>query len=417
MFKKAHLQNAIPVVMEKTGGVRSVCLGIWVKVGSRNEPPGKNGISHFLEHMFFKGTGKRTAEGIAVEVDSMGGDFNAFTSKETTTFYIKVLDEYLDKAVELITDVFVHSAFPEEEVEKEKGVIKEEIKSVEDTPDDYVHDLFSRDIWGEAGLGQPVLGRRDTVKSFTKEDIMAYVSRYYGAGNIVVSCAGSFEPVGLLDALNRHMGRLKGGEATGAGGPPAFRSGLNLHEREHSEVHLCLGVQGIPQASPDRYSVAILNTILGAGISSRLFQEIREKRGLAYTIHSFLVGYLDTGLWGVYAGTGRKRLGEVAGLVMDELRRLPGSITPAELERAKKQLKGNLILSLESTSSRMQNIARQEMYYGRYFGTEDVIRAVEAVSLDDLSVLSERLLRGKTAALTVLGPVEKTALKTVDLSL
>ncbi|MEW6162767.1 MAG: pitrilysin family protein [Nitrospirota bacterium] len=411
MFIKEHLSNGIPVVMEPLKNMRSVALGIWVKVGSRNETPDKNGISHFLEHMFFKGTDKLTAKDIAVEIDSLGGELNAFTSKESTTFYIKVLDEYIEKGIELLSDVFLNSTFPEEDIGKEKGIVKEEIKMVEDTPDDYIHDLFNQTIWGHTGLGQPVLGRRETVKSFTREDLVSHIRRYYGTKDVVISCAGNFEPESLLVMLNKNLGSLRRGSEPEKGPPPNFKSKVEVFNKELSEAHICLGVEGIPQASEERYALFVLNTIFGAGVSSRLFQEIREKRGLAYSIYSFIASYFDTGVWGVYAGASRKRVREVIELILKEMHGLKDTLTKIELQRAKNHLKGNIILGLESTSSRMNNIARQEIYYGRYYSPKEIMKEVDSITLGHIKDLAERLIKKEGLSLTVHGPVHEKDLK------
>jgi predicted Zn-dependent peptidase len=411
MFKKSQLENGITVVMEQMSNVRSVAIGIWVRVGSRNEPLDKSGLSHFLEHMFFKGTKKRTPRDIAVDIDSLGGEFNAFTSKENTTFYIKVLDEYLAKGVELLTDVFLHPTFPEEEIEREKEVIREEIKMVEDTPDDYVHDLFSSAIWGKEGLGQAVLGRKDTVRAFCRDDLTSHIRKYYGTTDTIISCAGNLHAEDLLDMLNQSLGGLRRGSEPKMGRPPVFNASTSVHKKELSEIQVCLGLQGVPQASRQRYRLLMLNTILGGGISSRLFQEIREKRGLAYSVYSFMSSYRDTGLWAVQAGTGRKKVQEVIERILTILRELPETLTEAELQRAKDQLKGNLVLGLESTGSRMQNIANQEIYYGRYYSPKEVMREIDAVSLKGARELAEKLIRDKRIALTVLGPVDGKLLR------
>jgi len=411
LFKKTHLENGTPVVMEQIRNVHSVALGIWVKVGARNEPPEKNGISHFLEHMFFKGTQKRSAKDIAIDTDSLGGDLNAFTSRESTTFYIKILDEYFDKGIELLSDIFLHSAFPENDVEKEKGIVKEEIKMVEDTPDDYIHDLFNATIWGNEGIGQPVLGRRETVKSFKREDIVGHIKRYYGTKDTVISCAGNFDGDKLLKALNHSFGSLRRGSEPEKYPAPLFNGKVSIHGKDLSEVHLCVGVEGMPVASSDRYVLFLLNTILGAGISSRLFQEIREKRGMAYSIYSYVASYLDTGVWAVYAGTGKKKITQVIELIIKEMKELADNVTDAELQRAKAQLKGNLMLGLESTNSRMQNIARQEIYYGRYYSPSEILKEVDAVDLRHVKDLSKRLMSRNEFALTVLGPVNEGEIK------
>ena len=409
MFRKYHLDNGIPLVTELIGNVRSVALGIWIKVGSRYESAETNGVSHFLEHMFFKGTRRRSAQDIAIDIDSVGGDLNAFTSRETTTFYVKVLDEHLDRGIDLLTDLFLHSTFPEDELDKERRIIKEEIKMVEDTPDDYIHDLFYQTVWGGEGIGQSILGRRETIKDFRRDDLLAHIRKYYGTKDTVISCAGNFEPERLMAGLNKTLGGLRRGSEPKKGRKPEFRPGISAHRKDLSEVHLCLGVEGISISSPERYALYLLNAVLGAGVSSRLFQEVREKRGLAYSIYSFVASYADTGLWAVYAGTAKKRLSEVVGLISGEMKGLKESITEAELQRAKDQMKGNLILGLESTNGRMQNVARQEISLGRYYSPADIIREIEAVRLNEVRELCERLIRRDAVALTILGPVDQSA--------
>jgi predicted Zn-dependent peptidase len=411
MFKKEYLSNGIPVVMEPLKNMRSVAIGIWVKVGSRNEALDENGISHFLEHMFFKGTHKRTAKDIAIEIDSLGGELNAFTSKENTAFYVKILDEYIEKGVELLSDIFLHSTFPEEDIEKEKRIIKEEIKMVEDTPDDYVHDLFNQTIWGDTGLGQSVLGRRETVKSFTRDDLIAHIKKYYGIKDVIIACAGNFEPESLLVILNKNLGSLRRGSEPVKDTHPLFNSRVEVFHKELSEAHVCMGVEGIPQASEERYSLSVLNTILGAGVSSRLFQEIREKRGLTYSIYSFVSSYFDTGIWGIYAGVGRKRVRELVELILEEANNLKDTLTEVELERAKNHLKGNIVLGLESTGSRMNNIARQEIYYGRYYSPKEVMKEIDSIKLSQIKDLAEGLLKREGFSITVYGSVYERDLK------
>ncbi|HKZ57063.1 MAG TPA: pitrilysin family protein [Thermodesulfovibrionales bacterium] len=411
MFKKEYLSNGIPVVMEPLKNMRSVAIGIWVKVGSRNEALDENGISHFLEHMFFKGTHKRTAKDIAIEIDSLGGELNAFTSKENTAFYVKILDEYIEKGVELLSDIFLHSTFPEEDIEKEKRIIKEEIKMVEDTPDDYIHDLFNQTIWGDTGLGQSVLGRRETVKSFTRDDLIAHIKKYYGIKDVIIACAGNFEPESLLVILNKNLGSLRRGSEPVKDTHPLFNSRVEVFHKELSEAHVCMGVEGIPQASEKRYSLSVLNTILGAGVSSRLFQEIREKRGLTYSIYSFVSSYFDTGIWGIYAGVGRKRVRELVELILEEANNLKDTLTEVELERAKNHLKGNIVLGLESTGSRMNNIARQEIYYGRYYSPKEVMKEIDSIKLSQIKDLAEGLLKREGFSITVYGSVYERDLK------
>ncbi|MBI4698637.1 MAG: insulinase family protein [Nitrospirae bacterium] len=413
MYKKIVLDNGIPVVMEKTAEVRSVSVGIWVKIGSRYESARENGISHFLEHMFFKGTNTRSSKEIATEIDSLGGELNAFTSRETTTFYVKVLDEHVAHAVELLKDIFLHSTFPEDEVTKEKGIIFEEINMVEDAPEDYIHDLFNKKIWGEHGLGQFVLGRKESIEAFTRNDIVGHIENHYGIKNIIIACSGNFNEEALVESLNSGLGSLTRDSLFHAESRPVFNGNIDIVTKKLSEAHICLGLEGISQGSEDRYSMHILNAILGAGVSSRLFQEVREKRGLAYSIYSFNSSSFDTGVWGVYAGTDKQKAGEVIDIIVDQIRGLSDSISTEDLRRAKNQLKGNLMLALESTNSKMINIAKQEIYYGRYYSPEDIINAVEAVTLEDLKDLSKRLIDNRPFALTVYGPVKKLKIKSL----
>jgi len=411
MFRKTRLDNGLTVVMEQIKNLRSVAIGIWVKVGSRSESSDKNGISHFLEHMFFKGTKRRSPHDIAVETDALGGELNAFTSKEGTTFYVKVLDEYLERGLDLLTDIFMNSTFPKVEIEREKGVVREEIKMVEDTPDDYIHDIFNRSVWGPAGLGLAVLGRRNTVKSFTRTDLLGHIRAHYGVSETIVSCAGNFEFDALVGLLEEGLGGLRRGSEPVAGKPPLFKAATAVHPRSLSEVHLCLGIEGIAQASRHRYHALLLNTILGGGVSSRLFQDIRERRGLAYSVFSFLASFADTGLWAVYAGTGKKNFNEVIERVVAGFRDLPSTLTEDEIERAKSHLKGNLVLGLESTVRRMQNIATQEIYYGRYYSPADIMRKVDSITLKSAREFAGDVISKGKMALTVLGPVEKSRLK------
>jgi predicted Zn-dependent peptidase len=374
MYKKVLLSNNIPVAMLPTTDVRSVCTGIWVKVGSRHEDRAHNGISHFLEHMLFKGTESRTAKSIAVEIDSMGGELNAFTSCENTTFYIKTLDEHLGKSIDLLTDIFMNSVFRESDIEKEKNIITEEIKMVEDTPSDYVHELFSSEIWGGSGLGQPVLGKRETIGKFTRSDLWHHIDTFYGSDNIVVACSGNFREDDLIALLNRGLGAFDRKSNTRPVQAPDFVRTLKVVPGQLSESHIC---------------------------------EVREKRGLVYSIYSYTMSYSDTALWAVYAGTDRKNVKEVIDVSVNEIRNIPSSLTEEELQRAKDQLKGNIILALESTNSRMASLAKQEIYFGRYYSPEDVIRAVDSVTLAEVKNLSHKIAGKNPFALTLYGPVNE----------
>lgn len=407
MFKKLYLKNGIPLIMEKTEDVRSVVIGIWVKVGARYEQAEKNGISHFIEHMFFKGTRSRTAEDIAIEIDSVGGDLNAFTSREMTAFYARILDEYIDKGIDLLCDIVTSSVFDIVEIEKEKGVVHEEIRMVEDTPDDYIFDLFNKGIWGDDGLGRPVLGTAEAVGSFTREDIVDYINSFYTAGNTIVACAGNLDIKKTVGLMNDKLSIATGIGDNVRPDVPRFKASVDVYPKDLSEVHMCVGFEGLPGNSPDRYALSVINTLLGSGISSRLFQEIREKRGLVYSIHSFLSSYHDTGCIGIYAGAGEKKFREVIDLIIKNACSLKDTISMDELDRTKNQLKGNIILALESASAKMSNLAKQEIYHGRYFSPEDIIKSIEDVSMEEVRDLSERIFDPEKMAVTLLGPVDE----------
>jgi predicted Zn-dependent peptidase len=357
--------------------------------------------------MFFKGTTTRTQKEIAYEIDSLGGDLNAFTSKETTTYYVKVIDEYLQKGVELLSDIFVNSVLPEEEIEKEKRVILEEIKMSEDTPDEFIHDLFSETVWGGSGLGQNILGKPETVSSFTRDELIGYIKRHYKPDRIVISCSGRVDAEYLKQLLEEPLSRINEGASGVNFQRQRFNYTLRAVEKDLAEVHLCVGVEGIGQGSPYRYAMLLLNTIIGSGVSSRLFQKIREEKALAYSVFSFATSYHDSGTFGVYVGTSPEKVGEALECIKEQLLSFRDTVKDDELERAKKQLKGNLLLSLESSSGRMSNIARQEIYYGRYYSPQEIIQSIERVSIGEVRTLADRLFGHKRFAIVALGPIKK----------
>jgi predicted Zn-dependent peptidase len=410
MFKKIELDNGMTLVCERMENVRSVAIGIWVNAGARHERPVKNGISHFLEHMFFKGTGKRTVQEIARDIDSLGGELNAFTSKENTAFYVRVMDECAEQGLELLADIFLNARFPDDEVQREKGVVCEEIRMVLDTPDDYIHDLFNLDVWGNEGLGQPVLGNEETVKSIERQDLLDYIENSYSVDRTVVSCAGNFDMDKLSKLLGNTLGRVSRPDIHEAGVKAEFRPHVSVYQKDLAETHICLGVSGIPQSSNERYTALLLNTVVGGGVSSRLFQEIREKRGLAYSVYSFLSSYSDNGAWGVYAGTGKENANQVIETAAKELAGISETLGSDELERAKRQVKASIMLALESSSRRMQNLANQQIYYGMFYSPQEIIMEIESVTLSDARDLARRLVSSGGTALTVLGPLEEADL-------
>ena len=409
MFAKTILDNGIRVVTQEMHDHRSVSLGIWVENGSRHESAPQNGISHFIEHLLFKGTERRSAAQIAEEMDAVGGVINAFTSKEQTCYYAKVLDENLPLAIDLLTDIFLHSSFDPEEIERERSVIIQEISQAEDTPDDYVHDLFSVDFFKDHPIARPICGRLDTVNSFQRADIVDFFRTRYRPRRVIVAAAGNLRHNQLVAEMTERLGMIgDGGEPVAAilegERKPAMASGVYPHTKDLEQVHLCLGMAGVAQDDPRRYPAYVLNTLLGGGMSSRLFQEIREKRGKAYSVYSFSSSYKDVGYLGVYAGTSVESAEEVVDLVVKELRKLAaGEITDDELNRTRGQLVGSMMLGLESTDSWMSHIARNEIYFGKAVTTEEICQRIRAVSRDEVIHLADSLFHPEEMTLTLLG--------------
>ena len=410
MISKTVLDNGIRIVSHEMPDHRSVSLGIWVENGSRHESETENGLSHFIEHLLFKGTERRSAAQIAEEMDAVGGVINAFTSKEHTCYYAKVLDENLPLAIDLLTDIFLHSSFDAEEIERERSVILQEISQAEDTPDDYVHDLFNLDFFKNHPIGRPICGSGETVNSFQREDIVGFFKSRYRPRRVIVSTAGNFRHPALVEEMAARLGSVfdedrQGGALTANGETvPEMGSGVFPHTKSLEQVHLCLGVAGISQAHPKRYVAYVLNTLLGGGMSSRLFQEIREKRGKAYSVYSFSSSYKDVGYLGVYAGTSLESTEEVVELILKELEKLAaGEIKDDELRRTQGQLVGSMMLGLESTDSWMSHIARNEIYFGKSVTTEEICQKIRAVSRDDVIELADKLFAKGAMTLTLLG--------------
>jgi predicted Zn-dependent peptidase len=404
MIVKEILPNGITLLTEAMPHVRSVAVGVWLKRGSRHETPIQSGISHFIEHMVFKGTKNRSAEVIAAQVDSIGGHMDAFTAKEYASFHLKVLDEHLPLAVDILGDIAMNPLFDPSEMTKEKKVIFEEINMVEDTPDDLVMELYTEAFWPRHPLGRPILGTKTSVSRFRRDELAGFFKSVYRPGNIVIAAAGHLEHGATSRLVRRHFGALASGGRSHNGGPPRPASRIvTRSKKELEQVHLCLGTPAYPQAHPDRYGVYILNTVLGGSMSSRLFQNVREKRGLVYSISSGVSAYSDAGTMTIYAGTSLDSVDEVVRLSLEELRRMKGEALPAdELRRAKDHLKGSLMLSLENTGSRMNHIARQEIYFGRAFKLDEILSGIESVTAEDVPRISGDLFRGKVT-MSVLG--------------
>jgi predicted Zn-dependent peptidase len=405
MVVREVLGNGLRLTTEAMPHVRSVTIGVWLMRGSRHESDERSGIAHFVEHMLFKGTDQRSAEDLAQAIDSIGGQMDAFTAKEYAGYYIKVLDEHLPVAVDLLADIVLRPAFAPDEIEREKKVILEEIKMVEDTPDDLVHELFIQHFWQGHPLGRPILGSRETVESFGDSSLHAYFRDAYVAPNMIVAAAGNLEHGRVRDLLEGAFGAVSAeGEALAAE-PPTVVPQIVTRTKELEQSHVCLGTDSYAQAHPDRYVTYILNTVLGGSMSSRLFQNVREKRGLAYSVFSGLSAYRDAGNLTIYAGCASEAVPEVIDLCVEELRGLKASpVADAELRRAKDHLKGSLMLSLENTASRMSHLARQEIYFNRFFGLDETLEGVERVTAEDVQRVALALFSNGSLSATVLGP-------------
>ena len=405
------LPNGVRLVTETMPHVRSVSLGVWLARGSRHEVPEQGGIAHFIEHMLFKGTARRTAQDIAQQFDSMGGNLDAFTSKEYAGYYIKVMDEHLPRAFDILSDLVLHPAFPLDEIEREKKVILEEIKMVEDTPDDLVHELFTEQYWPDHPLGRPILGTPDTVGSFTQDVLFRYFREAYVGRNLIVSAAGNFEHEQLKALVEAAFGAVPDAGADWRETAPAPRPPQIERHKDLEQSHIVVGTPAYAQAHVDRYPAYLLNVILGGSMSSRLFQTIREQRGLAYAVFSGVSSYRDTGMLSVYAGCAAESVPEVVDLVIDGLRTMRREpVGDDELRRAKDHLKGSLMLGLESTSSRMTHLARQEMYFGRHVTLDEMITGIERTTADAVQRVAGELFTQDTVGVTVLGPAGAAAL-------
>jgi predicted Zn-dependent peptidase len=398
--------------------VRSVSIGVWLARGSRHEPQAQSGIAHFVEHMLFKGTATRSAEDIAQTIDSIGGQMDAFTAKEYASYYIKVLDEHLPLAVEVLSDIVMNPAFSADDIEREKKVVLEEIKMVEDTPDDLVHELFTESFWHNHPLGRPILGTRETVESLTAEGLRRYFTATYSAPHLIVAAVGNVTHEQVRDLAMRAFERLPTASEPLTGGPPRVVPGVVIRNKELEQSHVCLGTSGYRQDHEDRYSSYVLNTILGGSMSSRLFQNVREKRGLAYAVFSGLSAYRDTGSMTIYAGCANSAVEELIDVVIAELRRLKDEpLSDSELRRAKDHLKGSLMLNLESTSSRMSHLARQEIYFDRQFGLDETLEGVEQVTTEEVRRVARDLFSDGSLAATVVGAVNGLEIPRERLSL
>ena len=407
-YRKDVLPSGLRIVTEAIPHVRSVAVGIWVETGSRVEPAGRGGISHLIEHLVFKGTATRSAEDIARAIDSVGGHMDAFTAKEYTCFYVSVLDEHLPMAVDLLTDILMRPLFSEVDIEKEKAVVHQEIKMVEDTPDDLIHDLFAERVWPGHPLGRPILGDWDTVRGFGRETILGHFEEEYTPGRVTVAVAGRLEHTQLVDLVASRFAGFARPTRPHALTPAILQAGVHLVPKPLEQVHLVMGFPGIPDVAPERYALYLLNDVIGGSMSSRLFQEVRERQALVYSVHSGTQSCHDSGILYVYAGTDASNFAKVVKALMKEVRALKkDGVTAEELRRAKDHLKGNLMLSLESTSSRMNRLAKQELRFGAFLSIDEMLAAIDRVRPDEVEALIHRLLDEEQLALVTLGPLDR----------
>ncbi|HUR80000.1 MAG TPA: pitrilysin family protein [Thermoanaerobaculia bacterium] len=407
-IQRTVLPSGLTVLVETLPYVRSVALGYYLRTGSAVESEEHGGASHFLEHLVFKGTKHRSTAEIAKVIDILGGDVDAFTGKEYTSFYAHVLDEQLPTAMELLTDIVTSPRFDVDDVEMERGVILEEIKMVEDTPDDLVHEIFVTAFWPDHPLGRPILGTEETIARIQRAKIVEHYEETFQPSNVIFAASGNVKPEDLLPFLEKHFPPTSRAPFRREWGPPTPNQHVIIREkRELEQVHLCLGARGYPQQVEERYSAALLNAILGGGMSSRLFQRVREQEGLVYAIASYHNGYLHGGYEAVYAACAPKNVRRVLESTLAEMRKFRNEgATPEELADAKLHLKGSILLSLESTTSRMSGIARQEYYFGRQYTPDEIIEHIDRVTLDDIQAAARMMVDPESLSLTMLGNVK-----------
>jgi predicted Zn-dependent peptidase len=418
-IRSTTLPNGLLVLTERMNHLRSVSMGVWIDSGARDEAPEVNGISHFIEHMVFKGTTTRSAQQFAREVDGIGGNLDAFTGKETVCFNIKVLDENIPAALDLLSDLVLHPTFAPEDIAKEQGVILEEIKMDEDNPDYLVHELFSQNFWPNDALGRPILGTARTVGSFNQQIVLTEYARRFTPANMVFSAAGNIDHDRFVEQVSAAFSSLFASSTDKFPRTPTPQSVPHItlkNKKSLEQVQLCLAMPALPTAHPDRYTAYLLNSILGGGMSSRLFQSIREERGLAYSIYSEISPFRDTGSLNVYAGCSAENTKQVLALTLAEFSRIKQEpVTAEELDRARNQIKGNMVLGLESSSSRMSSLARQQMYWGKFFSLDEITAEIDRVTVDDLQRLANQLLQSEGMALTLLGNLGPLKLTRTDL--
>jgi predicted Zn-dependent peptidase len=399
------LPSGLRIVTERMPHVQTVSLGAYVASGTRNEEAAQNGVSHFLEHMAFKGTERRSAAEIAEAVENVGGHINAYTAREQTAYYVKMLKEDLELGADIIGDILCHSTFAPDELERERGVILQEIGQANDTPDDIIFDHFQETAYPNQPMGRPVLGTEAIIRDMSRADIAGYMKSHYAAGNIVVAAAGALEHERVVDLVAKHFADLPS-IMPKQPAPGLYAGGEFREARDLDQVHIVLGFPGVGFTDPDYYPSMLLSTLLGGGMSSRLFQEIREKRGLVYSIYAFASPFVETGLFGIYAGTGEEEAEELVPVTLDELHRVQRDAEAVELNRARAQVKAGLLMSLESTGSRCEQLSRQLQLFGRILSVDEIVAKIDAVTVDDVRRTAARLFRA-LPTLAAMGPAER----------
>lgn len=405
-INKTVLDNGIRVLTNRMPHIRSISMGVWVNVGARDETPDENGLSHFIEHMIFKGTKRRTSYQIAKEFDAIGGHSNAFTSMENTCYHAKVMDTHLTTMVDILSDIFLNSVFDPKEFEKERPVIFQEIGMVEDNPEDYIHVLSGNAFWGENPLGRSIIGSRENIARFNAKTLKKFFQRFYQPERIVISASGNLSHDAFVNLIRNAFESIHLGNNFPERITPTGQFNIRLHHRKLEQVHVCIGTKGLAIVDPKRYAFSLLNTILGGNMSSRLFQEIRERRGLAYSIYSFISSHVDTGMFGVYIAVDPKTSLKSTKLILREMRKLKEMrVDPTDLNNAKEYTKGGLLLAAESVDNHMVRLAQNEIHFGRQIPLKSVIDKIEAVTGDEIIDLARYLFQSEQLALTMLGPV------------
>ena len=419
MVNETQLNNGVRVVTQQVPGMHTVSLGIWVSNGSRQEKTSETGIAHFIEHLLFKGTERRTTQQITREIDSLGAVLNAFTGYEYVCYYTKSLTRFLPQVTDVLTDMFLNSTFPSEEIEKERKVVLQEIKMRDDSPEESIHDRFHLSFWRGHPLGQPILGTVETISNITREQIVDYKNRWYGPEEIIIAAAGDVEHQQLVELLEKAFCVLKVNMDRGRREVPAERKSsgriLEVSDRELEQTLVCLGTDGLSHRDPLRYALVVMNTILGGGMSSRLFQEIREKRGIAYSVYSYVSSYSDTGSITVYAGSDRQRSCEAVKIILQEMSRLRDEkVLEEELNAARAQIKGKILMSFESSDRYMSRLARSYLYFGRYQPIEEVMQGFDAVTIEDIHGLASRLFREESLNVQIMGRIDKDCFSAIN---